>query len=224
MEQLRFTTEDGVSLQGELRHAEGPTRAGAVLCHPHPRLGGSKDHPLLWAIRNELAHRGIAVLSFNFRGVMGSGGTYGGGRAELRDVSAAVGRIRDLTSGSTLVCGWSFGANVAIREAIADERVGALALVGLPLGEGGLYVPELPSASELRSFRRPVLLLSGETDPLSASPDLDPLVRALPRAELEVVPGTDHHFWRREAEAARRVGSFAERALGLVPDQPGGEG
>ena len=50
-------------------------RGVAVLCHPHPRHGGSKDHPLLWAIRNDLAaSRGVAVLGFNFRGRDGVAG------------------------------------------------------------------------------------------------------------------------------------------------------
>ena len=95
MEQVTFTTEDGVRLEGELRLPEGDPRGSAVLCHPHPRHGGRKDHPLLWAIRNELAgNRGLAVLGFNFRGVMGSAGTYGGGRDEVRDVRAAIGHVR----------------------------------------------------------------------------------------------------------------------------------
>ena len=96
METVTVTTEDGIRLEGELRLPDDPAVGTAVICHPHPRHGGSKDHPLLWAIRNELAGgRGFAVLSFNFRGVLGSGGTYGGGRDELRDGRAAITRVRE---------------------------------------------------------------------------------------------------------------------------------
>jgi alpha/beta superfamily hydrolase len=70
VEPIRFPTEDGVSLEGELRMTEGRARGSAVICHAHPKHGGSKDHPILWAVRNELAHRGFAVLSFNFRGTV----------------------------------------------------------------------------------------------------------------------------------------------------------
>ena len=80
MEPVTFVTEDAVRLEGELRMPDGPPRGTAVICHPHPKRGGSKDHPILWALRNELAGtRGIITLGFNFRGVMGSSGTYGGG-------------------------------------------------------------------------------------------------------------------------------------------------
>ncbi len=168
---------------------------------------------MLWAIRNELARRGLAVLAFNFRGTMRSGGSHGGGRAEVRDVRAAVGRVREEAAGPTLVAGWSFGANVALRAAPEDPRVGALALVGLPLGEHGLEVPDLPSRAELAAFDRPVLLVAGEGDQVSPAPELRDLAAKLRRAEVAIVRGTGHFFWRREAELAGLVGDFAERAL-----------
>jgi alpha/beta superfamily hydrolase len=213
VEDVRFTTEDRVSLEGELREAEGALVGSAVLCHALPIAGGSKDHPILWGIRNELSARGFGVLSFNFRGVMRSGGSYGGGRTELLDVAAALGFVRERVGGPTLVCGWSFGANVALREAVEDRRASALALIGIPIGELAPDVPELPQPAELRAFRRPVLLLSGQGDTYSPRPELELLARRLPLAQLEIVPGTDHFLWRREKEAARRIGAFASSVL-----------
>lgn len=212
MDSIRFATDDGVDLEGEVRMPDGVPIGGAVICHPHPRHGGSKDHPLLWAIRNDLAARGVAVLSFNFRGVMRSGGAYGGGIDEVRDVAAAIGRIREAAT-PTLVAGWSFGAHVALREAIDDPRVGALALVGMPVGDADPELPPLPERDRLRSFVRPALLLAGDADPFCALPDLRSLARALPGARVAVVSGTDHFFWKREREAAAVIGEFATRAL-----------
>ncbi len=213
MEPIRFSTDDGLSLEGELRRPEGPPRATAVICHAHPRLGGSKDHPILWAIRNDLAGRGFAVLAFNFRGTMRSDGVHGGGRTEVRDVAAAIGRVQQEADGRTIVCGWSFGANVALREALDDDRVAALVLVGFPL-EHGLDVPPTPSASELRALRRPVLLLSGEHDEYSPPLELQALCDRLPIGELSIVGGTDHYLWRHEREAAEIAGAFADRVVG----------
>jgi len=216
MEPIRFLTEDGLSLEGELRLPEGAIRATAVICHAHPWHGGSKDHPVLWAIRNELAHRGFAVLAFNFRGTMGSDGGFGGGRTEVRDVAAAIVRVREESDGPTLVCGWSFGANVALRESLDDARVAALALIGLPL-EHDLELPATPSPSELRIVRRPILLLAGEHDEYAPRASLESLRDRLPNAELAIVQGTDHYLWRREREAAGIVGEFAERVLDDAP-------
>lgn len=213
MQAVRFPTEDRVSLEGELRRPEGPAIGSAVVCHAHPRQGGSKDHPILWALRNELASRGFVVLAFNFRGTMRSSGTYGGGHAELKDVVAAVGRVRQEAEGPTLVCGWSFGASAALREAITDERVAALALIGLPLDPADIEIPPIPGATELRAFRRPVLLVAGEGDVYCPRPRLESLGSVMPAAEVVVVPGTDHFLWRREQEVADAVGAFGTRLL-----------
>jgi hypothetical protein len=213
MEPVRFSTHDGVSLEGEMRMPEGEPVGSAVICHAHPRHGGSKDHPILWAIRNELAQRGFAVLSFNFRGTMRSSGNHGGGRTEIHDVEAAIGFIRTRARGATIVCGWSFGATVALREALTDERASALALLGLPLAPADVEVPPLPAPDELRALRRPVLLLAGEADVHCPAPALEVLGGALPSAEVVVLAGTDHFLWRREREAAAIVGAFATRIL-----------
>jgi alpha/beta superfamily hydrolase len=183
---------------------DGTPRASAVICHPHPRHGGSKDHPILWAIRNELASRGFAVLGFNFRGVMGSGGSYGGGRDELRDLRAAIGLARERAgAGPTFVCGWSFGASVALREALDDDRVGSLALIGFPLDPKDVELPALPARVELRALsRRPVLLIAGERDEYCPADRLRPFGAAFPTAEVTIVSDTDHYFWRRERELA----------------------
>ena len=216
MEPVRFTTEDGVSLEGELRRPEGPARAGSVLCHAHPRYGGSKDHPILWALRNDLAGRGLAVLAFNFRGTMGSGGTYGAGRVETKDVAAAIDRIAVEKESPIVVVGWSFGANVALRHALDDARIGILALIGFPL-EHDLDIPPTPETTELRALRRPVLLLSGEHDAYSPPAAVRALASSMPDATVEIVEGTDHYLWRRERDAAAVVGSFVDRALDRRP-------
>jgi uncharacterized protein len=213
MEPVRFGTVDGVSLEGEIRRPETPPIASAVICHAHPRHGGSKDHPILWALRNDLVSRGFIVLAFNFRGTMRSAGTYGAGHAETRDVEAAIGRVLEDAAGPTLVCGWSFGANVALREALTDDRVGALALIGLPLEPADIEIPPTPEPSELRAYARPTLLLAGEGDVYCPRPRLESLARTMRMAEVVIVPGTDHFLWRREKAVAQTIGSFAVRTL-----------
>ena len=222
MEPVRFGTEDGVSLEAEIRRPETPPVGSAVICHAHPRHGGSKDHPILWALRNELASRGFVVLAFNFRGTMRSAGTYGAGHAETRDVDAAIGRVREEAAGPTLVSGWSFGASVALREALTDDRAGALALIGLPLEPADVEIPPTPGPSELRVFARPTLLLAGEGDVYCPPPRLEALGGTMPKAEVVIVPGTDHFLWHRERAVAETVGSFAVRTLLSEDGRPDG--
>ena len=226
MDKLRFRAPDGVELEGELREPDADAFGSAVICHPHPQHGGSKDHPLLWAIRNQLASRGLAVLSFNFRGIMGSEGEHSGGELEVGDARAAVDQVRQAVSGPTLLAGWSFGANVALREAVEDDRVAALALVGMPLAESSVALPNLPDRAVLAGFDPPVLLVAGEADQFCPVPELRGLARQMPRAEVLIVPGTDHFFWKREREVAERIGRFAERSMreGSEGDSNAGSG
>jgi alpha/beta superfamily hydrolase len=213
VESVRFLTEDGVSLEGELRVDAPEPRGSAVICHPHPRHGGSKDHPILWAIRNELARRGLAVLSFNFRGVMGSAGSYAGGHGEVKDARAAIDRVRDAAPGRpTASCGWSFGASVALREALEDDRVAALTLTGIPLRPGDVQLPPLPSPSEVKVLRPAVLFLAGSNDEYCPAQDLRDYAAAS-GAEVAILEGTNHYLWRREREAAALIGDFVDRVL-----------
>ncbi len=212
MEPVTFLTEDGVRLEGELRMPDDPPRGSAVICHAHPKHGGSKDHPVLWSVRNELAgKRGLTTLVFNFRGTMGSAGTYGGGRDELRDVRAAIGTVRERAAGPTLVFGWSFGASVSLREAFDDERASALALFGAPLRPNDLQLPPMPTAAKLRLLKRPLLLLAGANDEYCPADELRAYGEGV--AEVVIMDGSDHYLWRREREAATIVGEFADRVL-----------
>ena len=210
METVTFATDDGIRLEGELRLPDDTPVGTAIICHPHPRHGGSKDHPLLWAIRNDLAGgRGFAVLSFNFRGVLGSGGTYGGGRDELRDARAAITCVREAARDvRTVVAGWSFGASVALLESLDDERVSGLAVVGLPLAPNDLSLPALPEGAVVRARHLPTLFVAGENDEY-CPPRLMEEYAAASGATAAIVQGTDHYFWRREREAAALIGAFA---------------
>jgi uncharacterized protein len=213
MERTTFATDDGLVLEGDLWVPDPVAAGSAVICHAHPKFGGSKDYPLLWAIRIELTKREFSVLAFNFRGVMGSEGTYGGGFDEPRDVRAAVTRALQTSDGPLLVCGWSFGANVALRACLDDDRVDGIALVGVPLVANDPALPPLPDPDRLRSFDRPVLLLAGEADQYCPASELRALGASFPNSAVEVVPGADHYFAHRERDAGAVVATFAVELL-----------
>lgn len=212
MEPVWFSTSDGVRLQGELRVDVPEPVASVVICHAHPRHGGSKDHPVLWAIRNELAgRRGYATLSFNFRGTMGSGGTYGGGRDEVRDAAAAFALMAERAL-PLLAVGWSFGASVALRAALVDERPSALALVGLPLRGGDLELPPVPEPALVRG--RSILVAAGSEDPYCPPAELRAYAEAA-AAHALVLEGTDHFLRRRERELASEIADWSDGVLGV---------
>ena len=59
----------------------------------------------------------------------------------------------------------------------------------------------------------PTLFVVGEHDAYCPADQLRDYAEHA-AAEVLVIEGTDHHFWRREREMARQVGRWAEQALG----------
>ncbi|MEO6711453.1 MAG: alpha/beta hydrolase, partial [Planctomycetota bacterium] len=70
-------------------HGAAP-RAAALVCHPHPKGGGTMDNNVVFRTARGLQHAGLAVLRFNFRGVGASEGAHDGEGAEDGDAAAGV--------------------------------------------------------------------------------------------------------------------------------------
>jgi alpha/beta superfamily hydrolase len=176
-------------LEALLMRPEGEPRAAAVLCHAHPLHGGMMHFKLLFRAAKTLQERGLAVLRFNFRGVGRSEGAHDDGVGEQEDVRAAIDELHRRFPTLPLVAGgFSFGAVMALRVGIDDERVPALLSMGLPIAH-------MPNTSFLQGSRKPRLFLQGENDEFGPRAAIEALVAPLPEPKsLVIVPGADHYF------------------------------
>lgn len=169
-------------------------RGVAIVCHPHPKMGGSAMHKVPHFLGRALADNGWLVLRPNFRGVGRSGGTHDEGAGEAEDMLVLQRLLAAARPALPLaLVGFSFGAFVQAKAARALADAGKPAwrvcLAGMPFGElenGRRYdTPQEPLAD--------ALVVHGEADervPLAAvldwaRPALQPVV---------VVPGADHFF------------------------------
>lgn len=119
---LVVRTDDGFALQATVTDpGDDAVRHVAVLCHPHPRHGGTMHAPVMETLTDRICNTGVAVVRGNFRGVGRSEGSWGGGVEEVRDVRALVDAARTrYPSAHVTVGGWSFGGGVSLR-ALADD-------------------------------------------------------------------------------------------------------
>jgi alpha/beta superfamily hydrolase len=203
--------DDGPLLEGALHLSAGPGPSpAAIVCHPHPLMGGTMDNTIVVAVCRALVARDWIALRFNFRGAGRSAGTFDGGRGEMDDVSGALGflaRRSEVDKGQLAVVGYSFGAEVGLHQAAQDTRVGWL--VGIALVQEHYADPFLDADT------RPKLFIAGERDLWAPADQLhDYVARLSPPNKLHLIPHTDHFFFGREADVAALVTDF------LSPPQP----
>ncbi len=191
-------TDDGQRLEAAWTEAEEP-HAALVLCHPHPQHGGTMNAPLIAALARHLSKEGWSVLRFNFRGIGGSSGEWGGGDAELADVAAAMAaaRLRELP---VHLAGWSFGAATALRWQAAETD--AAPYVGIAPPVASDLTPRLPDPASLPEAPRTLIL--GDRDQFTPVDDLAAYAGSI-GARLEVLKGSDHFFHFRDMRVAELV-------------------
>ncbi|HIE37920.1 MAG TPA: alpha/beta hydrolase [Anaerolineales bacterium] len=207
---LRVTfpaTGGGPLLEGWLHLPGGSESApAAVVCHPHPLMGGTMDNAVVTAVCRTLAERGRAALRFNLRGTGRSEGAFDEGRGEMDDVAGAVDFLcarAEVDPSRLAVAGYSFGAWVALRHAVRDPRPRWLA--GIALVQDHYAEPFLDNDP------RPKLLIAGEHDPWAPADALRAYgARLRSPKTVRIIPDTDHFFRGQEDRVARIVADWLE--------------
>jgi len=164
----------------------------AVIAHPHPLFGGTKDNKVVQTLARAFLQMGYITVRFNFRGVGQSAGVHDNGNAETLDMVSLTqeARTRLLTAEQQdqpiALAGFSFGAFVTSH---AGER---LRQIGVPIGKMVL-VGTASSRFKVAEVPENTLVIHGEVD------DTVPLTDVLRWAgetnvPVVVMPGVEHFF------------------------------
>lgn len=172
----------------------------AVICHPHPLHGGTRQNKVVTTLARAARSAGLDALRFDFRGVGDSQGEHDHGVGEQDDCRAAIDHAGDALGGLPIVLmGFSFGAATALRVVAADGAA-ALVTVGLP---AGYFEKELPTPD------CPWLAVHGSADeiadPAAARAALTALITP---PQTHWVPGAGHFFHGRLGELKQMVSDF----------------
>ena len=198
------------ALLDEVAHA----RFAALVCHPHPQMGGTMHNHATYRLARAVRRAGGTALRFNYRGVGRSAGSYDRGRGEVADARAVLARLRQLAPDlPVLCCGFSFGAWIAVFVGAADPGVAGLLLAGLPVRAGDLDALRAPE--RLRGLDRPLAAIQAERDQFATPDEVRELLAGStgPR-RLAAVAGATHLFTEDLAGLERAAGESLEWLLG----------
>jgi uncharacterized protein len=211
-ESLKIESSDGLTLEAELDRPN-EVEAGLVFCHPHPKMGGTMNAPLLLAMRDAMVSRGWAVLRFNFRGIGGSEGGASTGVEEVADARGALARLRrELGDSPVAIAGWSFGGAVALRAAAQDRDLVACVAIAPAVSERPGVSAGLPEPEEL-GLDLPVLFICGSNDEVIPPGECKAWVQRLAAGRYEEVPGANHFFWAKYERLAAIAGDFLDGSI-----------
>ncbi len=169
-------------LETDINAPTTPPRGIALIAHPNPVQGGTKDNKVVTTLAKTFFGLGYVAVRPNFRGVGASAGSFDEGRGETDDLLAVAQHLHTQYGElPMLLAGFSFGAFVQTRvaQALKAER---LVLVGPAVNR----FPAVAVASN-------TLVIHGEVD------DVVPLSAVLDWARpqqlpIVVVPGGEHFF------------------------------
>lgn len=170
------------TIEADLNDPGEGRRGIALIAHPHPLAGGTKDNKVVTTLARTFYTLGYAALRPNFRGVGGTTGEHDEGRGETDDLVAVAAYARHRFGSVPLtLAGFSFGGFVQTR-VIKRLHLDQLVLVAPPV-----------SRFDTGTVPAGTLVIHGELD------DIVPLKAVLDWARPQnlpvvVVPGGEHFF------------------------------
>ena len=172
----------------------GSNRRGiALIAHPHPLQGGTRDNKVVTTLARAFFSLGYCAARPNFRGIGASAGVHDQGIGEADDVIAVAEHLRARFGEVPIVlAGFSFGAYVQTRvvRRLAAERL-------------ALIAPAV-NRFETESVAEDTLVVHGDAD------DVVPLDAVLSWARpqslpIVVIPGGEHFFHGRLGQLQKIV-------------------
>lgn len=174
-------------------HGKADNAPIALVLHPHPQHGGTMNNKIIYSMYRTLVNYGFSTMRFNFRGVGRSQGTFDKGEGELSDAASVLDWLQTYNpnASSVWVCGFSFGAWIAMQSLMRRPEIERFIVVSPP---SNLY-----DFSFLAPCPASGLIVQGDQDTIVHTHTVEKLVSKL-RAQkgididYEVIPGADHFF------------------------------
>ena len=165
------------------------------------------DNNVISALQRTLADWGWATMRFNFQGVGGSGGEYGNGQGEVRDLLAVAAYLKGKGKEALHVAGYSFGAWIGLKAIVQGFEPASAIFVSPPL--------DFLDFSSLVLPQTHCLITLGDRDSFCSLQTLHTWLAAQKAnratVDLETLSGCDHFYWNHEPLLSAKVSEFLKK-------------
>ena len=124
-------------LEGRYHKSERPDAPVALILHPHPQYGGTKNNKVVYSLFSCFRDLGFSVLRFNFRSVGRSQGQFEDGPGELSDATTALDWLQhnNPDARQCWIAGYSFGAWIALQLLMRRPDINNFIAISPPANE-----------------------------------------------------------------------------------------
>jgi pimeloyl-ACP methyl ester carboxylesterase len=188
---VSFVTDDDLTIKARLF---GSGETAVVFAHMYPN-----DQQAWWGFAREVAGRGYAALTFDFRGYGETGGSKDTAHID-RDLAAAVRYLRERGYQRVILVGASMGGTAALKVAARDE------FEGLVVGVAAVSAPQafqgLAARDDVADIKVSMLFVASQDDGVAFDSLEAFYERATGPKEQQVYPGDAHGTRLLESEHA----------------------
>ncbi|MGR3176549.1 MAG: alpha/beta hydrolase [Candidatus Anammoxibacter sp.] len=195
-----------------------PNLKSALLCSPHPGLGGDMDNNIILSLAESLAKIGFITLRFNYRGVGDSESKFADFAQKFEywensmetddyddfvmDVKYALSFLKNETKTDEnhifYMIGYSFGAIQALKVGIPDKDVKGIVCISTPFDKYDMRYAEMSN--------KPKYFISSDNDFAASTDDIEKGFEKFsgPKS-LKMITDCDHFYRGKEELIAEKV-------------------
>ena len=203
-------------IEGRYSPGKRETAPIALILHPHPRAGGSMNHPVAVQLYHLFMKREFATLRFNFRGVGRSQGEFDSGVGELADAATALDWLQasNPAASQCWVAGFNFGAWVGMQLLMRRPEIDGFISVSPPTNMYDFsFLAPCPASG---------LFLHGEVDAVTPPVEVERVVTKLRTQkgiviDYDLIGGANHSWQDHLHDVESHVANYLDKRLAANP-------
>ncbi len=207
-DEIEFAVDDD-RLVGILSTPTPESHKAALILHPHPLYGGSREDRVVRHIDRILLDRDYVTMRFDFRGAK-SPHDYQGIPGAIQDARAAARTLLGETQQKRIgILGYSFGGSVALH--LASETEAAFLVTFSASFD--LAQEEDERLDSLADVHCPTLMFHGSHDTMVSFNDMQVLAKRLGSKKVRTIAleGEGHFYMNHLSSAESHLSEFLEQ-------------